>query len=306
MGRLDYVGREMRAYVVVALVALALAGCGESVPKDGSGPTASNGTKTQTQEELLREGVTKQIERDPGHYDIAEPGTKWDATTTSMVDLGDRMDAKVRETKNSLCRAVLTYDDPTVGSLTGRPEIKIQDERHFELQYMLPETKSEFNRIRGDGERRAQLGKDGWQNLASFSSRAPGMTDKDVLEWPRKFPLEMFSYYKEGSDAWGPLFRAWANGVGGYKAVVEEQTFRQGDRQAAHYRVYAHSEVRKTTVEVIVDKTHLRPLTIKVEGTLPSGEKYNMYWSGDWQTGGKYDAGVFDLPKPGSKVTKAT
>jgi hypothetical protein len=202
---------------------------------------------------------------------------------------------------------VLTYDDPTVGSLTGRPEIKIQDDRHFELQYMLPETKSEFNRIRADGERRAQLGEDGWQSLASFSSDAPAMTDMDVLEWPRKFPLEMFSYYKEGSDAWGPLFRAWANGVGGYKAVVEEQTFKQGDKKATHYRVYAHSEESgKTTIEVIVDKVHLRPLTIKVDGTLASGERYNMYWSGDWQTGGKYDEGVFNLPKPGAKVAKAT
>jgi hypothetical protein len=297
----------MRTFAFAALAVLALSGCSKPVPKEGAGPTASTGPKTPTQEDLLRKGVEKVTKREPGHYDFAPPGTKWDASTTSMVDLGDRMDDKVRATKNSLCRAVLTYDDPTIGSLTGKPEIKIQDDTHFEVQYMLPETNHEFNRFRGDGKRRAELVESGWKNLAPFSSKQTKLTEKDVIEWPRKFPLEMFSFYKEGSDAWGPLFRAWANGVGGYKAVVEEQTFRQGDKQASHYRVYAHTEERGgTTLEVIVDKVHLRPLTIKFDGILATGEKYNMYWSGDWQTGGKYDEGVFNLPKPGAKVAKAT
>lgn len=74
-----------------------------------------------------------------------------------MVDLGQKMDVRARTTTNALCRALFTYDDPSVGALTGKPEIRIQDDKHFEVEYMLPETKGTFNRIKGDGERRAIL-----------------------------------------------------------------------------------------------------------------------------------------------------
>jgi hypothetical protein len=224
-----------------------------------------------------------------------------------MVDIGRGMDVKAKGTKNALCMATFTYDDPSVGSLTGSPEIRIQDATHFEVEYMLPETKSSFNRIKGDGKKRAELLEAGWVRLPSGSGKSRAMSEKEVREWPRNFPVEMFSHYTEGADSWGPLFDAWQRGVGGYEAVFEEQTFRQGDSTASHYRVYAKTtEGSPTTVEVLIDKEFLRPLTIKVDGTLKDGRKYNMYWTGKWKTGGKYDASVFVIPATVPRPSKAS
>jgi hypothetical protein len=161
--------------------------------------------------------------------------------------------------------------------------------------------------VRGDGTKRAELREAGWTEISASKAPTRTMTEKEVVEWPRRFPVEMFSQYTEGTDAWGPLFEAWSKGVGGYKAVFEEQTFKQDDSTASHYRVFAETKKGSpTTIEVIIDKQHLRPLTVKVNGTLKDGRKYDMYWTGSWFTGGKYDEGVFDIPKTVAKAAKAS
>lgn len=289
---------------LAALATLALlAGC------SGGAKTAKEDPiqPPKTREELLKDAAEKMNERPKDHYTIKEPGDGWDGAQGSLIDLGRRMDEKARATKNALCEGKLTYDDPSIGALTGSPQIRIQDARTFEIEYMLPETKSAFNRIKGDGSKRAVLEGKGWVQLTAFSKSPKALSEKEVLEFPRRFPVDMFAHYTKSADVWAPLFEAWNKGVGGYKAVFEEQKFRKGDKTAAHYRVYAKTtEGSPTTIEVIVDKQHLRPLTIKVEGTNEDGEKYNMFWTGQWKTGGTYDEGVFSIPQPAPRTAKAS
>lgn len=293
--------------LLLALAAMALVGCSNKPKGDVSEKDPVDSSKPMTEEERIKEALENATERPEGHYDIDQPGGKWDPSKASLLTVGARMDAKARETKDSLCRAVFTYDDPVDGKLTGKPQIRIQDKDHFEVEYMLPETRQAYNRIKSDGTRTARLVDAGWTEVSRSGAAKRSMTEKEVLEWPRKFPLEMFSVLTEGADAWGPLFEAWSKGVGGYKAVFEEQTFKQGDSSASHYRVFAETKVgRPTTIEVIIDKQHLRPLTIKVNGTRADGKKYDMYWTGSWFAGGKYDEGAFDLPPTLAKSAKAS
>jgi hypothetical protein len=297
----------MRTILLFALAACALAGCSNK-PKDTAAEKIKPGeSEPMAEEERIKEALEKGTERPEGHYDIEKPGTKWDDASAPMLTVGALMDERARETRNSLCRAVFTYDDPRDGKLTGKPEVRIQDKDHFEVEFMLPETKHAYNRIKGDGQRTAQLQESGWTLITKSSTPKRVLTEKEVAEWPRRFPVEMFSYLTEGVDAWGPLFEAWSKGVGGYTAVFEEQTFKQGDSEAAHYRVYA--ETKKdggTTIEVIIDKEALRPLTVKVNGTMKDGREYDMYWTGSWFAGGKYDEGAFDLPPTVARSAKAS
>ncbi len=299
----------MRTIVLATLALAVLAGC--SQPRDkavgdvAAKPTGPKLTPEEKAAAAINDAATKRPE---GHYEFPEPGEGgWNGSTASIVDVGKGMDAKANETKNALCQAAFTYDDPSVGMLTGKPEIRIQDAAHFEVEYMMPDTKGSLNRIKGDGKKRAELLEAGWVSLPSGSKNVRAMTEQEVAEWPRRFPVEMFSHYTEGADSWGPLFDAWRRGVGGYKAVFEEQTFTQGKSTASHFRVYAKTtKGSPTTVEVIVDKEFLRPLTIKVDGTLKDGRKYNMYWTGKWKTGGKYDPSAFIIPPTVPRTAKAS
>jgi hypothetical protein len=117
----------------------------------------------------------------------------------------------------------------------------------------------------------------------------------------------MFAHYTESKEVWSSLFDAWSRGVGGYKASFEEQEFKKDGRTASHYRIVASTKKGSpTTVEVIVDKEHLRPLTVRVEGTLEDGRTYNIFWTGLWKTGGKYDPAVFAFPEPKPRSAQAS
>ena len=292
----------MRTLVALTLCLSLLAGCSKPAPKDPA-PVAGGGAP-KSAADLLRKGIEDASERNAENYEIDEADDRWDPSKATLVSLGDAMDDKMASTKNALCEGVFSYDDPSVGTLNSTPQIRIQDSSHFELEYSLPETTSNLNRVRGDGARRARLNADGWQDLPKASRSSNTSSAKEVQEWPRRFPVEMFSQLVDGTESWGPLFRAWENGVGGYEAKLEEQTFTQGGSKASHYRVVARTKQGSpTTIELIIDKDHLRPLTIRVNGTLDDGRKYNMYWTGRWKTGGAYRADAFTIPMAQPKAS---
>ena len=300
MLRSGHVNTAMRSTRIglAALALLAVAGCSGPAKSADKGPAAPV-KPGPTKEEAIKEALDKGSAAPPGAYDIKKPGEGWDAASASLVGLGKGMDEAMVPKQPLLCKGSLYYDDPTVGNLRFSPQqIKIQDLRNFDIEYALPETKSAHNRMRANGTRRVMLRDEQWKALPAFSSTHRRLTEGEVKAFPRQFPETMFASLKDNADVWSSLFDAWASGVGGYKAKLEEQSFTEGGKKRSQYRILATTnEGGPTEVEVIVDKEKLRPLTVRVNGTASNGKEYRMMWTGSWLVGGKFDAKDFVIPK---------
>lgn len=281
--------RPMRLALAFALVALALAGCGGPKPKPPVNAQGSQGAAPAPEGTAGNEG--------------ANAGAEVAVDEGDLVALGKKMDKKMRGSRNVRVLAEMSYNDPAVGKLNFKPVIKIQDQRHFEIEFSTPETEGTFSRIRGDGTHRALKLNDEWEPLPGFGAAVPGV---DVGKWPRTFPISMFSLYRDGSDAWGPLFEAWTKGEGGYTVEVKKQSFKVSGGLSRQYLVTAKTEVGgRTEVQIVIDQESLRPVTVRSVGTIRDGRKYVVMWTGRWQAGGKFEPGTFEIPAPGLKGSQA-
>jgi hypothetical protein len=230
--------------------------------------------------------------------DIAPEGTKgWKASSANFEELGAKVDERLANAQDVRIEATLTYNDPTVGQMVFKPEIRIKDAKTFDVYYAVPDSKESTIWVRADGKRRAMNMDAAWKELPGTDKPGPRLSAKDVEAFPRRFPELMFGRLTEGRDVWGPLFQAWKDGVAGYDVFFEEQDLKVGGKMRKIYRIVATTEKGlPAEVEVTIDANALRPTSIRSVGTLSNGEKYKILWTGGWQTGGTFDRSKFKLP----------
>ncbi|MEX2243074.1 MAG: hypothetical protein WD716_04415 [Fimbriimonadaceae bacterium] len=300
MQALRHVKRPMRALIpfLLALAALSLVGCSKkptATKVTAGAPTALDPTKVDPPE----------IPVDVAIGEVGKGG--WKKAPGSLSELGVRMDEAMAVTEPLLATAEIVYDDPSVGKMTMKSKAQIEDTKTFDIEFTSPETAGSWDRIRGDGTKRAIRKAGAWEYLSRFSSSPPAFTEQRLLDWPSEFPEQMFASFIDGTPVWSRLFDAWAKGKGGYKATFEEQTFKRGEESRSHYKVYATTtKGGPTEVEILVDKERLRPLTIRVIGTNAEGKEYKMMWTGKWNVGGTFDAKTFAIPNPLPQTDKAS
>lgn len=238
-----------------------------------------------------------------GIFDQGQPGQGgWTTSKDKLVQLGREMDQAMRSGKPMLCQGMIYYTDPSIGKMQFESQARIQDDTHFHIEYVMPETGPSMNRMIGDGQRRVVRKQGKWIELSSFEKSANVDVDKTVSGFPRSFPEEMFAHFRDGSDVWAPLFDGWQRGLGGYKATFEEQKFKRAGQEVIQYRIKATTDKKPVTkIEMIVDKERSLPVTINVTGHLKDGRQYQLMWSAGWKFGGSYDAKVFEIPPPAPK-----
>jgi hypothetical protein len=297
---LRHVKRQMRSLfpVFLALAALSLVGCSRK-------PTA---TKVAAGAPATLDPTKIDPPDIPVEVVIGEAGKGgWRKAPGSLSDLGEQMDEAMVVTEPIFATAEITYDDASVGKMRMDSKVRIADSKTFDIEFTVPETAGSWDRIRGDGTKRAIRKAGVWENLSRFSSSPPAFTEQRLLDWPSEFPEQMFASFIDGTPVWSKLFGAWAKGQGGYKATFEEQSFKRGTETRSHYRVYATTtKGGPTEVEILVDKERLRPLTIRVIGTNDEGKEYRMMWTGKWNVGGTFDEKTFVIPNPLPRAEKAS
>lgn len=234
----------------------------------------------------------------PSAFEIGTPGKQgWAKTDDKLVQLGQRMDQVLIDGEPMLCRGEIVFSDPSVGDMQFKAEVRVKDDKDFHIEFVMPETGSSMNRMIGDGTRRVVRKNDEWIELQPFTHKDEPDPARVVSLFPRGFPEEMFAHYRDGSNVWSTLFQAWQSGVGGYSTTFEEQTFKAGGKNVTQYRIQAKTKKSPATeIEIMVDKKHSLPLTIRVNGTLEDGRKFQVRWTATWSFGGTYDAKTFEIP----------
>ncbi len=294
---------HIAVYVGLAVVLLSVAGCANKAATKNTPPsvTPTKGSVSPTPEVGkggIGTGAFTPSPVPPGTYEIGKPKEKgWSSAPLTLASLGKSMDMAMRDLERTIIESVTNFDDPEWGSMRATPDVFIEDEHSFRIIYTLPGDVGEDRLLIGDGKRRVERLKSKWTSLNPFSA-SPSISSKDAVNrWPLEFPSLMFALYNQGADIWGPLLDGWQSGKGGFKATVEEQTFEMEGKKASHFRVLAtRGGAEPASVEVIVDKERLLPLTIRVQMTRKGGKELKAMWSGRWKFKGKHDPNSFLIP----------
>jgi hypothetical protein len=225
---------------------------------------------------------------------IKKPGTDgWIASAVAAPSLGRRIDAAMGKLVHCLVDGRTTYET-SMGTLVGKPQLRIESQTRFSLDYQLPSEEATTRILRGNGSQRAQLTKDGWKAIAATGD---AISVQEIREWSTRFPLTMLARVSHGKKVFEPLFSAWASDKGLVKKVDSRTNFVQG-QNITFYRIVATRKEGDATLdmEVVMDGAMNLPVTIRSVVSRPGAKPERMMWTGQWAFGGKHDAALFELP----------
>ena len=99
----------------------------------------------------------------------------------------------------------------------------------------------------------------------------------------------MVANFETGGKVWGPMMRGLSKGKGGFKAVLEEQTFTILGKQRPMYRVLAERKSDGASLEVVIDGILSLPVTVKSITTNKKGLKNTIVWTCKWNAGDVFE-----------------
>lgn len=225
---------------------------------------------------------------------IRKPGTDgWVASKVAGPVLGRRMDEAMGKLVHCLVDGRTTYET-SLGTLVGKPQLKIESQSKFSLDFQLPTEEATTRILRGNGSQRAQLTKDGWKAITDTGG---SLSAQEIRDWPTRFPLTMLARISHSKKVFEPLFTAWSADKGLAKKVDSRTSFVQG-QNITFYRIVASRKEGNATLdmEVVMDGSMNLPVTIRSVVSRPGRKPERMMWTGQWAFGGKHDAASFELP----------
>lgn len=295
---------------VLALVAAA--GCQpEKAPEALPGNSAANGQPSDptqsAQSDAERTGkklkqYAEEAKPNEKLYAIKDPGTGgWEpeVSVPEKQNVGDIIDS-------GLAKLDPAYADVKVEFSNGgdllriSPQFRFQDRKHFNIEYGLPETEGDLNRLLADGKERALWEGEKLKPLPPFDQNAPAPKfDRAGIEkFVRRMPIDGFMYFQTGAPVWGSLVRALEDPANGFKTTTEEQKFTVNKIERSFYRVVASSVTGpKTELEVLVDTRKNVPVTFRSTQVGKDGKERKLWWTADWGFHGKHDPNIFVIPK---------
>jgi hypothetical protein len=272
------------------------------VPTPGTSMAPANplGIRTKPDKNgtgVIPGGLEADMKTPPVKIDKDEKGWNQQDPLTAL-EVAKKMDQAFAGLKNVWVQSVVSYNVPSVGKLSGRAEAKIEDKDTFRIDYYLPETSGEMNRMVSDDGRSAYMRGGKWVGKKPTFSMAKTATDAGVKEWEEVFSERMFARFLTGQDGWSPIVDGWQKGKGGYKLEMEQKTIKKtGKKDQPFYRLLAtRGGADKAVVEVRVDALKYLPVSIRVIRTNKDGTEESMYWNSQWKTGGTFTKKDFPVP----------
>lgn len=311
----------MKKWVWVVVAAAVLVGCEPNdkiTPVGGGSGSAGSHQESDTPDpkephKVDPEEIQRQMEEahtPTADVRIAENAPGWEkaqaAPTTVEDTLGKKIDDALANLPPAMAAVQMEISDR--GSLLrSAPKILIQDRSRFEIQYALPETEADVNRLTGDGSKRVRLegGKvTDLPPLGASGSATKAMDRKQIEAFAKRMPGDGFGFYADGSRPWSALVDGLNNPKNGFEVKTEVLNAKPVGDERPFYRMYAESKTgTKLKIEFVVDSKRNVPVLFRSNFDYGNGKTRDMVWRGNWSFGGTHDKKEFVLPlKPQEKA----
>lgn len=219
-----------------------------------------------------------------------------------LIALGQKVDDAMASLKNARGLGILQYD--YIGNqMRSSLETKIQDQKTYKINFVLPRTLGSANQIIADGEDRVLKIDGKYEPLPGFGSTnqdLTAMSHAELEKWAEEFPLYIFAHFTGGQASWEGLMRGFASQDSGFDVTVHKGTIKVNNKDRPMYMLTAESLAdTKTSIQIKVDGVRYLPLTIKVDKQVEGGN-LKMFWNSGWafsdDPADRYDKSEFVIP----------
>lgn len=174
----------------------------------------------------------------------------------------------------------------------------------YSIAYGLMDSRPYFCAVRSDGKNKIVLLKDTMSKpmpITAKDASTQALRTNVVGAFPRDFSRGIYTSLTDGWDSWSQLIAAVRKPNSGYTLVTEERLTPYQGMNIVNYRLLikrtpaAAKKFGSLEMEVVIDKVHWLPVTIRSQTTDLKGIVSNQLWASKWQFNVKNDPKMFEL-----------
>lgn len=180
---------------------------------------------------------------------------------------------------------------------SSTPEVKIQDRKNFSIGYVDPEFPYEIGLLVSNPASFAQY-RDSKYVKPDTGAPKTSFNHQDVVDWFSNAGYRVFDVYRTGKGSWQTLIAALTDPKNQFNTQFDKkiQAAASG-KDRPFYRVTVSSKTEDKFIgEIIIDSLKNVPVTIRSIAKQPSGREDRLFWSANWQFGGKFQPKDFEHP----------
>ena len=302
------------ALMGLALIAL-LTGCGPKNEPLAPVKDAANGTSSQAADpsdqgigqNVAPNDAARQIEEfakpNEALHKIDRPDeTKWSPAKPTAAPVKKGLGAIIDEGFANLEPAFVNVRIQCLdrgSTMNMNPQLKIQSQEKFNIQYGLPETESWINSAVANGQRRIMLTKGKQKDLGAFKAdrHAPPMNLDQIQDFIERMPIAGFSSFTNDVAPWDGFVRGLQDPKNGFNVKISEQEAAPVGEERPFYRLVAKRPgSRAMEVEIIVDSKRNVPVTFRGHITYKDKKTRKLVWQAAWSFGGEFEPQDFRIP----------
>lgn len=267
-------------------------GTGEAPPNASNAnpgePGAANPGVGSTDPSPVPEGMVKVPDLD---VKIPKEGTgQWTRSAVKASELAPKV-AKAVAAMKATEGSARCYIKTPEGQAQALKSYKIQDSKHFRLEYLQMEGIPRQGFLLADGKNKTKIVIGSKAEVVGVNANFPGskLSAEEIFKrWPRDFMRLMLLPLSDGIDSWSIVLSKLEKGEGGFKTQIEQRLMEYRGRFFTSYRVLAKRQpnVAKTAgeceIEMVIDAQRFLPVTVRVISTDSEGGRWDQQWSANW------------------------
>lgn len=235
----------------------------------------------------------------------------WTPSQVSPTQLGSEMDDAMDNLKDTAGAINVAVQLPD-GAGAFNQMMRVKNPKRYEVPFVAIQMPPVDSMVVANGTRKKlDLGKTWYpeQALDEPTKVAISSPSEMAKQWHYEFPHLIFQGITDHKPAFAPVIGEWARGQGGYAVKVEERhipftsQINHKTYDEVDYRILADRtpDAAKTqgasSIEIVLDKFHHLPVTIRENWSDPTGsKKYSVMWTCSYAFRQKFTAKDFPSP----------
>ncbi len=252
---------------------------------DGSKPAPDSASESEREIAKKIEEKAKSIQSPFASNRTAAEG--WRKSAIKPAELGKKVDQAMAGLKGVYGEASLYVKNKELEG-NNSANFKIKDKSTYSIQYQLPGTPTELNRLVADGKQKVL-----WEHGKWLPQQSE---DPSITAFQGSFPKKIFSPLTSNSPEWSRLLSDLAGGKSGYTSVIEEKQMSANGRTFNYIRIVA-KKGKEATIEARFDAKRLVPLTIRITQKDKNGFESQYQWQAKWSFDNQFPETDFQIAK---------
>ena len=220
----------------------------------------------------------------------------WAPSSVDALGLASQIEQTIKALADTKGTIKLLFQNPDGHGIYSE-DLKIANSKQYEIPFVVAGVPpAESSTVANGKFKMVRIGKDWYPQRPLSSSTVADVKDPKVMasKFDQNFTHLIFQGITDGHPAWRQAVSGWQKGEGGYVLKVEERHVPWQSKDGKIYDIVSYrmlaerdpataKRLCESKIEIVIDKIHNLPVTIRCDSTDKKGRKTSTMWDCAYQ-----------------------